>query len=75
MTDVHQLIMDDLCKGESHRFSYAIRHNDVLKLRKVIEFASSCILICFSYIYLIIDGKMLFMNKESSKNFTKLIKD
>ena len=28
--------------------------NDVLKLRKVIEFESSCILICFSYIYPII---------------------
>ena len=30
--------------------------NDVLKFRKVIEFESSCIVICFSYIYLIIHG-------------------
>ena len=27
--------------------------NDVLKFRKVIEFESSCIVICFYYIYLI----------------------
>ena len=31
--------------------------NDVLKFRKVIELESSFIVICFSYIYLIIDGK------------------
>ena len=31
--------------------------NDVLKFRKVIEFESSCIVISFSYIYLIIDLK------------------
>ena len=31
--------------------------NDVLKFRKVFEFESSCIVICFSYIYLIINGK------------------
>ena len=30
--------------------------NDVLKLGKVIELESSSIAICFSYIYLIIDG-------------------
>ena len=31
--------------------------NDVLKFGKVIEFESSCIAICFSYIYRISDGK------------------
>ena len=31
--------------------------NDVLKFRKVIKFERLCIVICFSYIYLIIDGK------------------
>ena len=31
--------------------------NDVLKFRKVIKFERLCIAICFSYIYLIIDGK------------------
>ena len=40
--------------------------NDVLKFIKVIEFESSCIIICFSYIYLIIDGKRSFINQESS---------
>ena len=32
--------------------------NDVLKFRKVIEFESFCVVVCFSYIYLIIDGKI-----------------
>ena len=36
--------------------------NDFLKFRKVIEFESSCILICVSYIYLIIDPKKSFNN-------------
>ena len=31
--------------------------NDVLKLRKVIEFESSCFAVYFFYIYPIIDGK------------------
>ena len=56
----------------TYQFSYVIRHkgacgwgaiiNFVLKLRKVIEFESLCVLICFSYIYLIIGGKRSFMN-------------
>ena len=36
--------------------------NDVSKFRKVIKFGSSCIVICFSYIYLIIYGKTSFIN-------------
>ena len=36
--------------------------NNVLKFRKVIEFESSCIASCFSYVYLIIDGKRSFVN-------------
>ena len=36
--------------------------NKVLKFRKVIEFESSSIVICFSYIYLIIDGKRSFIS-------------
>ena len=37
--------------------------NDVWKFRKVIEFESSCIVICVSYIYLVvIDGKKTFIN-------------
>ena len=36
--------------------------NDVLKFRKVIEFESSCIVICFSYIYPIADGKRTFIS-------------
>ena len=36
--------------------------NDVLKFRKVIEFESLCVVVCFSYIYLIIDGKISFIN-------------
>ena len=36
--------------------------NDVIKFRKVIEFENFCIVICFSYIYLIIDGKRSFIN-------------
>ena len=61
--------------------TYAIRHNgahglgtitnDVLNFKKDIEFESSCIVICFSYIYLIIDGKRSFINLESSQNFIK----
>ena len=31
--------------------------NKVLKFGKVTEFESSCIVVCFSCIYLIIDGK------------------
>ena len=38
---------------------------DVLKFRKVIEFESSCTVIFFSYIYLIIDGKRSFINEKS----------
>ena len=48
--------------------------NDVLKFRKVIEFESSCIVICFSYIYLIVDGKRSFISYESRKKLAKLIK-
>ena len=36
--------------------------NDVLKFRKVIEFESLCIVICFSYIYLMIDRIKSFIN-------------
>ena len=45
-----------LCKlrGESHKSQgargWGAINNDVLKFRKVIEFESSCILLCFSYI-------------------------
>ena len=45
--------------------------NDVLKFRKVIEFESSCIEICFSYIYLIIDRKRLSINKIISHKMVK----
>ena len=34
----------------------------VLNFRKVIEFESLCVIICFSYIYLIIDGKIPFID-------------
>ena len=40
--------------------------NNVLTFRKVIKLESSCIVICFFYIYLIIDGKRSFNNKETS---------
>ena len=40
--------------------------NDVLKFRKFGKFESSCNVIRFSYIYLIIDGKRSFINEESS---------
>ena len=35
--------------------------NDAFEFRKVIESESSCSAICFSYIYLIIDGKRSFI--------------
>ena len=35
---------------------------DDLKFRKVTEFESSFIVICFSYIFLIIDGKRSYIN-------------
>ena len=41
--------------------------NDTLKFRKVIEFERSCIAICFSYIYLIIDGKVNFSFKKADQ--------
>ena len=41
--------------------------NDILKFKKLIEFQSSHIVIFFSYIYLIIDGK----NPLSIKNVVK----
>ena len=53
----------------TYRVSYAVCHNDTggwgrgvitndaLKFKKINEFESSCIVICFSYIYLIINGK------------------
>ena len=47
--------------------------NDTLKFSKVVEFESSCIEICFSYIYLIIDEKDNLSIKESTKKITKLI--
>ena len=34
-----------------------VKNNDVLRFGEVFEFESSCIVIYFSYIYLIIDGK------------------
>lgn len=49
--------------------------NDILKFRKVIEFQRSSIAICFSYIYLFIDGKRSCISKESSSEFRKMIKD
>ena len=36
--------------------------NDVLKFRKLIEFESLYIVICFSYIYLILDGQRSFVS-------------
>ena len=40
--------------------------NDALKFRKVIEIESSCTVICFSYIYLLIlDRKRSFINQKS----------
>ena len=48
--------------------------NDVMKFRKVrycnlkFEFESSDIVIWLSYIYLIIDGKISFINKKVFKN-------
>ena len=43
--------------------------NDVLKFRKAIEFASSCIIVtCFSYIYQIIHGKDHLSIKKVLKN-------
>ena len=44
--------------------------NDVLKVRKAIKFESSCIAICFSYVYLIIDGKIYFSIKKVVKNLS-----
>ena len=41
--------------------------NDILKFRKVIEFERSCIAISFSYIYLIIDGKVNFSFKKADQ--------
>ena len=32
-------------------------NDDVLQFRKILKFESSCIVMCFSYIYLIIDEK------------------
>ena len=49
--------------------------NDVLKIRKVIEFEISCIAMCFPYIYPIIDGERSFISEESSYNIRKLMKD
>ena len=47
-----------------NHYQYVITNN-ALKFRKVIEFESSYIVICFSYIYLTIDGKRSFINQES----------
>ena len=44
---------------------------DVLKFRKVIKFESSCIVICFSDIYLFIDGKISFINPEIYAKYGK----
>ena len=40
--------------------------DDVLKFRKVMEFQSLCI--CYSYNYLLIAEKRLFINKKVVKN-------
>ena len=60
-----------MVKGESHidfrtqsvimTFTSAVT-NDVFEFRKVIKFESSCIIICFFYIYLFIDEKRSFIN-------------
>ena len=42
-------------------------NNKVLKFRKIIEFESLCIVICFSYIYLIIAGKDHLSIKDKMK--------
>ena len=59
----------------TYRFLYAMHQNkaqgggtitnDVLKFSKVIEFESSCVVICFSYIYLIVDRRRSFINLKS----------
>ena len=59
----------------TYRFLFAMHHNeaqgggtitnDVLKFSKVIEFESSCVVICFSYIYLIVDRRRSFINLKS----------
>ena len=48
--------------------------NDVLRFRKVIEFESSSTIICFHYIYLIIDGKRSFINQEGSYEINQRLK-
>ena len=49
--------------------------NDALKFRKVIQIESSCTVICFSYIYLLIlDRKRSFINQKVDK-ITKLMRD
>ena len=69
----------------TYRFSYAMPfsvtlaggggwgmgtiNNEVLKFRKIIEFESSCIVICFSYIYLIIAGKEHLSIKDKMKAY------
>ena len=40
--------------------------NDAFKFTRIIEFESSSIVICFSYIYLMIDEKRQLINSESS---------
>ena len=42
--------------------------NDFLKFRKVIEFEQSCIVICYSYVYLIIDEEYYLLIKKFAKN-------
>ena len=60
-----------------------MRHNDVsgwvaitnddLKFRKNIEFESLCIVICFSYIYLIIMEKVHLSIKQVLKNLFRAL--
>ena len=55
-----------------------MRHNDaraseaityeVLKFRKIFKFEISCAVTCFSYIYLIINGKRSLIAKKEVKN-------
>ena len=57
-----------------------MRHNDARGwgaiFTDVMKFKLSNLeVICFPNIYLIIDGKRLYINYKSSQKFTKLIKD
>ena len=47
--------------NDAHEWGEGVINNDVLKFRKVIEYESSCIEICFPYICLMTDGNISLM--------------